>query len=90
MGVVWLVWLLLKIVKFLVEEFHAFVLAPRGVLRTDLKQYGQWAGNYNPASRSIIHVCLAICEPNLDKELLAAIHFAFFIFDWSSVRHGLP
>ena len=43
-GIVWLSWVSLKILKFFVEGFHAFVLAPWGILRTNLKKYGQWAG----------------------------------------------
>ena len=43
-GILWLSWLSLKILKFFVEEFHAFVLAPWGILRTNLKKYGEWAG----------------------------------------------
>ena len=43
-GILWLSWVSLKILKFFVEGFHAFVLAPWGILRTNLKKYGQWAG----------------------------------------------
>ena len=43
-GVLWLSWLSFKIVRYFVEQFHAFVLAPWGILRTNLKKYGEWAG----------------------------------------------
>ena len=43
-GDLWLSWITLKVVKYFVEEFHAFVLAPWGIFRTNLKKYGQWAG----------------------------------------------
>jgi hypothetical protein len=43
-GVLWLSWTTLKILKYFVEEFHAFVLAPWGIFRTNLKKYGEWAG----------------------------------------------
>ena len=43
-GVLWLSWTALKILKFFAVEFHAFVLAPWGLFRTNLKKYGEWAG----------------------------------------------
>ena len=43
-GILWLSWTALKILKFFAVEFHAFVLAPWGIFRTNLKKYGEWAG----------------------------------------------
>ena len=43
-GVLWLSWTALKLLKFFAVEFHAFVLAPWGMFRTNLNKYGEWAG----------------------------------------------
>ena len=43
-GVLWLAWLSIQAIKALLGDFHAFVLAPLGILRPNLKKYGSWAG----------------------------------------------
>ena len=43
-GILWLSWMALRILKFFAVEFHAFVLAPWGIFRTNLSKYGEWAG----------------------------------------------
>ena len=45
-GVLWLSWLTLRVLKALAGDFCAFFLAPWGVSRIDLKKYGSWAGTY--------------------------------------------
>ena len=43
-GVLWLSWLTLKILKAFAGDFCAFFLAPLGISRMNLKKYGSWAG----------------------------------------------
>jgi 17beta-estradiol 17-dehydrogenase / very-long-chain 3-oxoacyl-CoA reductase len=43
-GVLWLSWLTLRVLKALAGDFYAFLLAPLGISRINLKKYGSWAG----------------------------------------------
>ena len=43
-GVFWLSWLTLKVLKAFIGDFCAFFLAPLGISRINLKKYGSWAG----------------------------------------------
>jgi 17beta-estradiol 17-dehydrogenase / very-long-chain 3-oxoacyl-CoA reductase len=43
-GVMWLSWLTLRVLKALAGDFCAFLLAPLGISRINLKKYGSWAG----------------------------------------------
>ena len=43
-GVLSLSWLILRALKALAGDFCAFILAPLGISRVNLKKYGSWAG----------------------------------------------
>ena len=43
-GILWLSCPALELLKFFMVEFHAFVLAPWGIFRTNLNKYGEWTG----------------------------------------------
>ena len=65
-GVLWLSWLTLRVLKALAGDFCAFFLAPLGISRIILKKYGSWAGTYADSAVNIssfvisqfhIHTC---------------------------------
>ena len=43
-GVLWLSWLTLTVLKALAGDFCAFFLVPLGISGINLKKYGSWAG----------------------------------------------
>lgn len=54
---IYLSWITLQILTTMVKWFWAFILAPLGMFRTDIKKYGTWAGT--------LYVCvvLLVCSP---------------------------
>ena len=58
-GVLWLSWLTLRALKALTGDCCAFFLAPLGISRINLKEYGSWAGIIS--NHVVLSLYLSLC-----------------------------